>query len=847
MKKAGSYAKNIERFARDNPLEAYRLEEVDCSKIKFCHTLEDELNLVDESQGQARYLHDQGGAIFAAHQWAKKLSLEGCTVLFVYGLGLGYYYLPLKKWLEEPSHYLVFLEDNPCVVRYFLQTELAAEILDNSQVVVKLLPRVEPDEEGWAELRLAAGSLFWAFAYAPSQISALQSYFYSRFDFFQAFSLQWLMGLSRAAQRLGEFYPKTNPSLVFHHFYANMLDLGEAIPGYRLANAMRNIPAVLCGAGPSLEKQLPLLKTLSERAFLMAAGSAMNAVTQASIVPHVGGAIDPTSVQASRQLTSFAFNVPAFYQNRFYRQAFTQWHGPLLYMVGSGAYRVSEWFEKELGIKEAEQLIMGVSTSNFLLELVRFLGCNPIILIGMDLAYTHDSRYAEGVSVHPADDPKQQETLGKTDEKLLAVPSVDGGEVYTTNQWFYEAVCMSAFKLRNPEVICLNATEGGMAIPDIPNAAFSQVVEEHLTHSWDIEGWFHGAIQNAAVPKIPSDKVFKTMMKWKESLEGCLHHLALLIEDLGSTRLLKGKVVLWEQELHQEPAYAFLLDTLNTVFETLNSLRIRKLKWQADPQKQLEEQLAIELDRYRFLTAYAEDHLKSVVEGIQSFEERGSALSKKAVQKEVLKEPVLPPEYRVNDKIVILEPSLGLDLSVPFNPRLIPKASWPKSGGQLEALVGKVKEQYEGQTLYFYPDGTVKAEAFYQSGQLHGPWSFYSPGGVLLYRSWFIEGKREGKVCAYYSDGALYGMTGYCHGVQEGEHFHYYLDGTLKTVESYEKGLLNGRVRLYYSNGLLKKEQSFLHGRLHGVERMWDEWGKLTLEASYENGKVVGVTKKWKG
>jgi antitoxin component YwqK of YwqJK toxin-antitoxin module len=796
MKEDENYAKNVELFARDNPLEAYRLEETDCSRLKFCHTLENELNLVDESQEKPLYFHDQGGAVWAAQQWASKLPLEGCNVLFVYGLGLGYYYLPLKPWLADPLHSLVFLEDNPCVVHYFLQTELAAEILNNSQVTIKLLPRVEPNEDGWEQLRQSAASLFWAFALSVPHISALQSYFYSRFDYFHAFSVQWLTGLSNAGRRLGEFYPHS--PLVFHNFYANMPYLGETIPGYRLANAMQGIPAVLCGAGPSLAKQLPLLKTLSEQAFLMASGSAMNAVTQASIIPHVGGAIDHTQTQASRQLTSFAYDVPAFYQNRFYGPALAQWHGPLLYMPGSGNYRVSEWFEKELGIQDAEQLIMGVSTSNFLLEIAHFLGCNPIILIGMDLAYTNERRYSEGVSEQPSE-------IFKNAGRIL-VTSTNGGEVETTNQWFYEAVCIAAFKQRNPEVICINATEGGMAIPSIPNAVFSQAVNEYLVDSWDIEGWFHGAIQNAAVHKIPLDKVFRAMQKWRASLEACIHHLVLLMEDCEPE-----KRALWEHELLQEPAYAFLLDTLNTVFDTLNSLRKRKLKWMTNQQEQWKEQHAIEIDRYRFLHLYAADHLKSVTEGIKSFEERTAVLSEKVEQNERLKGPVLPPEYHVDDK------------------QLIPKASWPKSGELIEALIGKVKDVREGQTLYFYPDGTIKAEAFYLAGKLHGPWSFFSPQGILLYRSWFIEGKRQGKVYAFYSDGTLYSITGYCDGMPEGQHLYYYPDGTLKTMVSYKKGEFDGMVRLYYSNGRLKKEQHFVHGQLHGVERMWDEWGNLVL------------------
>lgn len=835
-KQSTRYQKNLELFARDNPLEAFRLDDIDCSSIKTCRTDENELNLIDESGARQSYLHAQYGAVLDAEIWAQKLVLKEYDVIFVYGLGLGYYYIPLKKWLEEnPSRHLVFLEDNPCVIRHFLHTALATEILGNSQVIVRLIPKIEPNEEGWATLRLSESSLLWAFAFSRPYVTALQSYFFSRLDFFSAFSLQWLSELARTQQGLSEFYPSI--PIVFHNFYANMLYLGESIPGYRLANAMRSVPVVLCGAGPSLTKQLPILNELSGQIFLMAAGSAMNAVTQAGVIPHVGGAVDHTPAQASRQLTSFAFEVPAFYQNRFYDKAFTQWHGPLLFMTGSGGYRVSEWFEKELEIENAEQIVMGVSTTNFLLEIAGFLGCSPIVLVGVDLAYTEDSRYAAGVSAHPTDQKERHAELNSKRDNLLAVPGMDGKDVYTNTVWFYEAVCIAGFKQRNPEIICLNATEGGMAIPGVPNVTLSRTAEKYFMGSTDAQGWFHGAIQNASSHRIPSDKVFQTLEKWKASLEACANYLGLLIKKASSS---KGKAQLWLHELHQEVSYEYLLEDLEKIFDTLNMLRIRRIKRIPKIRERTKEQLALDVDRYAFLMGYAQDHLKSIYGGLQAFKERQAALSEIHLPQEKLKGQILPPEYRADGgRLSIHEPSLGLAFNAEYHPSLIPETSWPKSGDGIEALIGKVGEQQEGQSLYFYPDGKLKVEAFYKKGQLHGPWTFYSAEGKILYRSWHVDGKKTGKCAAYYLNGSLYSLLGYRGGELQGAQFYYYADGILKTFEEYENGKLSGVVRLYYSNGQMKKEQHFSGGKLHGAERLWDERGKLMIEASYEYGKVI--------
>jgi antitoxin component YwqK of YwqJK toxin-antitoxin module len=439
---------------------------------------------------------------------------------------------------------------------------------------------------------------------------------------------------------------------------------------------------------------------------------------------------------------------------------------------------VSEWFEEELGIEDAEQIIMGVSTSNFLLEIARFLGCNPILLVGMDLAYTNDSRYAEGVTVHPGDALEHHVETSRKLERVIAVPGIGGTDVFTTNQWFFEAVFISAFRQRNPEITLINSTEGGMEVPGVQNMPLSQAVGM-FDHSVEIQGLFHGAMQNASVHKIDQEKVLSALKKWEASLEACQRCLERM--DF--------------QSLYQETAYVYFLDTLNAVFDTISSLRIRKLKWIRDPEEHAKEQQAIKSERSRFLNEYVQGHLQGLLQGLNGFHERERELSRKVDGYRRLEKPVFPVDAK------------------------------------------KTSDSHP--VTDYYANGKIKTEAFYLDGKLHGPWSFYGDEGQLLYRSYYEEGRREGNCYAYYADGSLYSLLNYRQGELQGQQLYYYSDGTLKTAENYENGLLEGVVQLYYVNGRLKKEQFFSEGCLHGHERVWDEWGKIILEANYENGRAM--------
>ena len=64
----------------------------------------------------------------------------------------------------------------------------------------------------------------------------------------------------------------------YSNFYKNLFELPKAKPASSLFSKFDKVPAIICGAGPSLEKNLPLLGTLKDRAIIFAGGTAMNAL-----------------------------------------------------------------------------------------------------------------------------------------------------------------------------------------------------------------------------------------------------------------------------------------------------------------------------------------------------------------------------------------------------------------------------------------------------------------------------------------------------------------------------------------------------------------------------------------
>ena len=80
---------------------------------------------------------------------------------------------------------------------------------------------------------------------------------------------------------------------VFANVVKNMERLPQSYDGSRWRGAFKNIPAVICGAGPSFAKNSAHLKTIAGRALLFGGGSALNVLAHAGITPHIAASIDP--------------------------------------------------------------------------------------------------------------------------------------------------------------------------------------------------------------------------------------------------------------------------------------------------------------------------------------------------------------------------------------------------------------------------------------------------------------------------------------------------------------------------------------------------------------------------
>ncbi len=253
-------------------------------------------------------------------------------------------------------------------------------------------------------------------------------------------------------------------------FGDDFCDLPHTVEGALLATSLydqfKGIPAILCGAGPSLSQQIPLLRQIQDRALIVAGGSSFPALTSKGLVPHFACGIAHEEDEVERFFHAKGYEVPLLYTIRLYEKALQMIHGPKFY-VPTGH------FLEQLSFIEGGEGIFGeVSVTYTLAQILRLMGCDPILLVGVDLGYTDQERYAEGV---------------------YSTSPLNG----LAHHWAFEARALATLR----GATYLNANRGGREIKGMPCITLEN---HHFGPTKDLRGLVHQKIQQC--PPCPSLK-----------------------------------------------------------------------------------------------------------------------------------------------------------------------------------------------------------------------------------------------------------------------------------------------------------------------------------------------------
>ncbi|EDP4537732.1 motility associated factor glycosyltransferase family protein [Campylobacter jejuni] len=258
----------------------------------------------------------------------------------------------------------------------------------------------------------------------------------------------------------------------YSHLLQNIPFMLESIPFQRILSERKNKfeNAIVVSAGPSLAKQLPLLKAYQDKAVIFCADGALSMLEKEDIVPDYVLNIDFEDLPLR------------FFKNKenklFLNILSCATHPSLVCCLDNKSVVLREDpLYQRFNLNDFGYIDTGTHVSHFSYTLALALGFKNIIMIGQDLAFDEEGNsHSKGFALGERID----HTLNLP---VLQVPAYAGkGEVLTHIAWNdYRIKLEYLFACNDQKAKFYNATEGGARINFTEELSFKECCEKLLT------------------------------------------------------------------------------------------------------------------------------------------------------------------------------------------------------------------------------------------------------------------------------------------------------------------------------------------------------------------------------
>lgn len=234
-------------------------------------------------------------------------------------------------------------------------------------------------------------------------------------------------------------------------------------------------PVVIASGGPSLSKQLPLLKKVRNQIILIAAGSTINSLLHEQIEPDYVVTIDGDTPNYEHFKDLKIKNPALLYSFTSHYKIQHEYTGERYAFLPIVDQHIENRLQTEYGLK-LPIIAGGGTVSNFALTIAKYITNGPIALIGQDLAYTNNLTHA----AHNKHQKKADAEFYKSQE-VIEVEGFYGDKVITDYGFLSmkESFEMLHRMLKHTAPV-FNCTEGGLKIQHFDQIPFQQYIDEYV-------------------------------------------------------------------------------------------------------------------------------------------------------------------------------------------------------------------------------------------------------------------------------------------------------------------------------------------------------------------------------
>lgn len=458
------YEKNLNALLEANPLLYARLIHFKSNENFEIFQGKDplQLNFYDQKHHVPLYDKPFDDTLAKIESYKK---YERYPFLYFFGLGNGVF---LKTILDNPSRKTVTVIEPELEIIFIVLNllDLSEEFLDN-KLVIHFYEDVD------FPLVTAMFKEFDTKIYAKLYFLDIMTPYYERFSTeITHISALIVDALQHVITAHGN---DTIDTLIGIEHHIQNLPIMLSNPPFKSLTSKRNTDtAIIVSTGPSLAKQLPLLKEVAPHATLICIDASLPILEKWDIKPDI-----VVSLERVEATSKFYKNTSAEFQKDIIFVLASLVHEELLGAIKNGTkvlamrpFPYTTFFE----FHEYGYAGIGMSAANMAHDLAALMNFSRCILIGQDLAFGEDGKSHSQGHIFGEQEIKNKEN------DLYVEKYGGGGQIRTTLVWkmflgyFEQDIAASSDKMET-----IDATEGGARIRGATERPFKELCAELLT------------------------------------------------------------------------------------------------------------------------------------------------------------------------------------------------------------------------------------------------------------------------------------------------------------------------------------------------------------------------------
>lgn len=463
-----TYNKNIQALYKVNYISLIkRLESIDLETQDMCVVFEgneEDTKVLKVRKGSEYILYNSFyNPLKEAKEITKHINYDiNRSLITAIGVGMGYHLIEILEQINEKS-ILLAIEYNEIILKNLLWYVDFSNYIEQYKIIFVL---VDQKEGNFKEIAQFITKLFF-------NIHSIQTVLLPLLD------LSYIKFSKEVLRYLNEYRTTYNFTLgndlddTIYGIVNRIYNLPHIIknPGInqfleKYKDVYKNKPAIIVASGPSLDKNIHMLKEAKGKALILACDGSMESLKKHNIVPDVVSSVERIMLtyeafyKGKKMPDDTVLVAPAVVRP----EIFQSFNNKTLSLFKSEP--IGNYFNKM--VYDKGTVFSGASVAHQLMGIAVALGASPIILVGQDLAYSPD-----GIS--HTNEASVKEKVNIKNVKLF-VKGLDGRDIPTTFVWKQFKQIFEQY-ISTQNIDCIDATEGGAYIEGTKTMSLRETID----------------------------------------------------------------------------------------------------------------------------------------------------------------------------------------------------------------------------------------------------------------------------------------------------------------------------------------------------------------------------------